>query len=307
MTFGNRWFSPRTWYSQFGFGQYGDCSCCGCVCQSSTGDVDDTNLDDQKVYQPYVNGARVKIVISGMPALVEWELAAIESLGGTNVRHTINRFSLTGLDGLNGTRYVNLPISQYGCLWGNNTNFLDPVYSETIDLEITTEQTQIDRYNNVCDANSVYTDTGTLFTSATLQVDVYRKYWTVLPRVEETVFRYVAVRLYFADCNPVGGTSGWVLTPRTSNAYWPYFANDQFRLDRPFLESIPGTFYGSGVGFDCKRLASQASGSFSWTQMNCYAANDETTVANLCGETGGGDVAEVSGTVGSYTVEVERL
>lgn len=309
MPFGKRWFGPRTWITESGYGQHGDCSCCGCSCQSAVGDVDDSSLEAESRYTPYFGGVRAKIVIGGLPALVEWSLAQPVQTVGSEKTQQVTNFSMTGLDGINGTYLVNLPVSQYGCLWGNSDLSEDYVYQETFPIEIVAEQTQRRTYDN-CSTYDEYTETGTQYVTATLQVDIVRKNESQSPNVaNSTIFRYVSVRLFFSHCQAVASDNTWVIIPVQYRTYWPLFANDQYRLDRPFWESLQSAFYGSGVGFDCKRLGNQASGSFAWAQTNCtgVAANDQATAASLCGMTGGADVAEVSGTVGSYTVEIERL
>jgi len=284
-----RWFGPRTHYGSLGeVFEFGDCACCGCKCQSAVGDVDDSSLEDPTFYAPFLDGARLKIIIGGLPASFSYSLTnPVNGFG----EQWVYDVTVTGLDALNGTILQDIPRSQYGCMWGGRAFTNSGLFlTESVDLTVTEDV-------KYCNGSFVIPSSTTFTSPASIQARVVRKNHANSGSFERNVFRYLSVLFSFGTC-----FSG------AYNAYSPIVADDQYRLDKPLFDN-DATIGNSGIGLDCKRLGDVVSGVFTWQERVCFGspANDETTTASACGMTGGGDVADVTGTVGSYSIEIERL
>jgi hypothetical protein len=289
-----RWFGPRNNASGETLFRVGGCKCCGCDCQSAVGDVSSDTLEELKLYPIFTNGARLKIIIAGLPSSYSFSLA--RPAGGFDDQNVYD-VTVTGMNAMNGTILADIPLSQYKCLWGGEAFTDNGLFlSEDFPLSVTELDTYIYRDFGPCGSAFIFTTTTNSTINATIRARVVRKNHADPANVLSTTFRYVSVLIGFGPC--AGGSK--------YNFYWPEVEIGQYRLDDPIagLASQSGT---TGVGLDCKRLADIVSGVFAWKEQVCEGnpANDETTTA-ICG-TGGGDVADVTGTVGSYSVQVERL
>ena len=116
-----RWFGPRP-VNELTVARHGSCGCCGC------GGID---ADDQLVkYAAYPNGLRLKLTIEDVP---DGFSTALDGGGGVRVFET----DASGMSAYNGTWYLDIIRSQYGCIF----NALD---SDTFDVNYVA--TDIDFY-----------------------------------------------------------------------------------------------------------------------------------------------------------------
>jgi hypothetical protein len=112
-----RWFGPRPIEQPIGTGwpdaivRHGSCGCCGCGGFYSVDAVSDFDELFTK-YAAYRNGLRLKLTISGVP-----DSFAVDF-------NTIWQTEASGMSGYNGTWYVDIIRSQYGCIF----NALDSAY-----------------------------------------------------------------------------------------------------------------------------------------------------------------------------------
>jgi hypothetical protein len=289
-----KWFGPRNSVSNGVLFPLGGCKCCGCDCQSAVGDVNSDTLEELKLYPIFTNGARLKIVIDGLPSSYSFSLARPPS--GFDDQNVYD-VTVTGMNAMNGTMLASIPLSQYKCLWGGEAFSNSGLFfEEFFPLSVTSVNKYIYRGFDPCSSAIITTTTTNITINATIRARVVRKNHADPANVESTTFRYVSVLIGFSAC--AGGSA--------FNFYWPEVEINQYRLDDPIAGSASqsGT---TGVGLDCKRLADIVSGVFTWKEQSCPGGtpNDETTTA-ICG-TGGGDVADVTGAVGSYSIQVERL
>ncbi len=300
------WRGPRSYFGSIGEAlQFGDCICCGCLSQSGTASVDDNDLDPESTYDRFKNGARVKLIIADIPASFSYQLVTpIETNGFGEQYQSVTSVTITGLDNLNGTRLVSLPLSQYKCLWPRRN-----IYTEQIDITYDVSVQSIITSNN-CTTSFSQTDNSNVTAAMTLSVGVYKK---VFPAIETAAggsgspFRYVLVRLDGWDCF-TGAPN--IFYPRLglANLYWPYVTGE-YALSSGIND--PASQCGTGIGIDGKRISNVASGSFQWAEATSAPSlaitNDPTRSASLCSLSGSGDISDVTGSVGSYSMEIERL
>lgn len=308
MTTPKRWFGPRSTFSILGDPfQFGDCTCCGCLFQSGTDSVADTTLDAESFYPRFENGARVRLVIADIPSSFSYELASAILTDGFGVQYqSVTSVTVTGLEQLNATRLINLPMSQYKCIWPRRN-----IYTESFDIncavEVVTNYT-----NDGCATSTQTTDTSSDDFTITLSVGAYKSVFPLIETAEGgkgSPFRYVLMKIagwpcFFEEGNLFYPYLGMI------NAYWP-FVSGVYELDRGTSEGVDAC--STGLGIDGKRIGDVASGTFFWRETDPFSppvpniSNDPSRVASLCGLTGGANTAYVTGAVGSYSMEIERL
>lgn len=97
-----RWFGPRPIYNDPVY-RHGSCGCCGCG---------GFNADDVAIrYAAYPNGLRIKLTIEDVPDGFSMYL------DGT---YPIYLTEASGMSGYNGTWYLDMIRSQYGCIFNAN-------------------------------------------------------------------------------------------------------------------------------------------------------------------------------------------
>lgn len=308
MTTPKRWFGPRSTFGSLGEPfQFGDCTCCGCLFQSGTDSVADTDLDAESFYSRFENGARVRLVIADIPSSFSYQLASPILIDGFGAQYqSVTSVTVTGLQQLNATRLITLPRNQHKCLWPRR-NIYTESFAINCSVEVVTNYT-----SDGCATSAQTIDSSSGDTTVTLSVGTYKKFFPSIETAEGgkgSPFRYVLMKIagwpcFFAEGNMFYPYLGMV------NAYWP-FVSGIYELDRGTSEGVPEC--STGLAIDGKRIANVASGTFFWRETNPFSppapdiANDPARVASLCGLTGGGDTAYVTGAVGSYSMEIERL
>jgi hypothetical protein len=96
-----RWFGPRPVYIADPFvGRHGSCGCCGCAGL--------TEESDLVRYAAYRNGLRLKLTIAGVPDSFSMYL---------DDTYPIYLTEATGMSQYNGTWYLDIVRSQYGCIF----------------------------------------------------------------------------------------------------------------------------------------------------------------------------------------------
>jgi hypothetical protein len=103
-----RWFGPRPVVSPFeAYTRHGSCGCCKCGgFDNGTNVFSNTagNITDLVTYPAYRDGLRIKLVISGVQDAHSIEIDEYYT-------------DITGMSGLNGTWYLSVVRTQYGCIW----------------------------------------------------------------------------------------------------------------------------------------------------------------------------------------------
>jgi len=102
-----RWFGPRPYLgSSASLTRHGSCGCCKCGGLDNGTNVFNTStpVGEATPYPAYRDGLRVKLVIAGVQDAHSIELSGY---------HT----DITGMGGLNGTWYLSVVRTQYGCIW----------------------------------------------------------------------------------------------------------------------------------------------------------------------------------------------
>lgn len=128
----NRWFGPRPVVGSLdSTTRHGSCGCCKCGGFDNGANVFDNPLGDVTdlvTYPAYRDGLRVKLVISGIQ-----DAHSIEFSGYFT--------DITGMSGLNGTWYLSVVRTQYGCIWTADDSELVEisynVYQSTIPYDYT--------------------------------------------------------------------------------------------------------------------------------------------------------------------------
>ena len=122
-----RWFGPRPVLGAFeSTTRHGSCGCCKCGGFDNGTNVFDNPLGDVTdlvTYPAYRDGLRVKLVISGIQDAHSIELSGYYT-------------DITGMSGLNGTWYLSVVRTQYGCIWSaDDTELVEinyNIYQNTI-------------------------------------------------------------------------------------------------------------------------------------------------------------------------------
>jgi hypothetical protein len=100
-----RWFGPRPAVGQLEANvRHGSCGCCKCGGFDNGSNVFNNTLTDRVNYPAYRDGLRVKLVISGIQDAHSIEIDEYYT-------------DITGMSGLNGTWYLSVVRTQYGCIW----------------------------------------------------------------------------------------------------------------------------------------------------------------------------------------------
>jgi hypothetical protein len=100
-----RWFGPRPHLSAFlSTTRHGSCGCCKCGGFDNGSNSFNNLVNTITDYAAYRDGLRVKLVISGIQDAHSIEIDEYYT-------------DITGMSGLNGTWYLSVERTQYGCIW----------------------------------------------------------------------------------------------------------------------------------------------------------------------------------------------
>ena len=137
-----RWFGPRPVLASFlETTRHGSCGCCKCGGLDNGSNVFNTLNSTLVNYPAYRDGLRIKLVISGIQDAHSIEIDEYYT-------------DITGMAGLNGTWYLSVDRTQYGCIWSADDaelveisyniyeNYLPYDYTYTLNANIEAKSTR---------------------------------------------------------------------------------------------------------------------------------------------------------------------
>jgi hypothetical protein len=297
---------------------------------------------ERKTHKRFPDGARLEFTLDGLPSSVTYKMGGNATLPGVGPERQVSfhTVTITGFSGLNGDYQQNLPRSQYGCFMRGpqtpfviqttyrgvspaftlinkdhtfpNTGYLSPLCTFSMTDVVTT-----DRYSHSdCVLLGSSTDTRTVDLLGRLYYRIQRgvtgdEQLDLVPALINIEVGIVFSRVCFS-------------TRRLWAAFYPSFAIDdpnglrlgrlaanQHELEPPLAEETLGDLITDSVGFDGSTLGDELSGDIVWR----YPAKDNVFAREkpndydftICGTQYKSDMAQVTGTVGSYSAKIVRL
>jgi hypothetical protein len=269
-----RWFGPRPALGSFtSTTRHGSCGCCQCGGLNNGTNVFDTPAGVREMvnYSAYRDGLRAKLVISGVQDAHSIELSGYYT-------------DITGMSGLNGTWYLSVVRTQYGCIWTADD-------SELVEIS----------YN-------IYQNTIPYDYTYTLNANIEAKSARPTNAIEANFFALLSLGLVLdlGAFNPGG------LSPPPAGDLHPVLGIELVPTSAQYGEAtdVGVTYNTSRIGWDGLRVADTISGNLRFYKSVFGAWGDVTGYddPNWVGIDDFYDTAtDTFKNAGTFTAEIERL